>query len=76
MLGLVAHSASQDRSRSRLSALALGDVLSSFLVDMPGRNAVVTVLVMSGVAAVSVLSMAVAVARGLSIDPAAALREE
>jgi high-affinity Fe2+/Pb2+ permease len=57
-------------------ALILGGAIASLLYEVRPRDPIVLTTVLAIVAAVGVVSVAVATARGLQIDPAAALRDE
>ena len=59
-----------------VGALALGDVIASLLFEVRPRDPVVLATVTTVVGLVGILATLTAVRRGLSIDPAAALREE
>jgi predicted permease len=59
-----------------LGALGLGNVLASMLVDTRSRDPLALAAVVVTVGAAALLSMIVAMRRGLAIDPASALRDE
>jgi hypothetical protein len=57
-------------------ALILGGAIASLLYEVRPRDPIVLTIVLGIVAAVGIVSVAVATTRGLQIDPAAALRDE
>jgi predicted permease len=59
-----------------VGALALGSVVASLLYEIHPRDPVVLAVVVGIVAAVGILSAAVATINGLRIEPAAALRDD
>jgi putative ABC transport system permease protein len=59
-----------------VGALALGDVVASLLFEVRPRDPYIIAAVTTIVGVVGLLAAMMAVRRGLSIDPAAALREE
>jgi ABC-type antimicrobial peptide transport system permease subunit len=58
------------------AAVALGGVVASQLFEVRARDPLVIAATVTLVTAVGMLTCAVAAKQGLSIDPAAALREE
>ena len=57
-------------------ALALGGVVASFLFEVPARDPLVITAVVGIVGSVALLTCGLAARQGLSVDPAAALRDE
>jgi predicted permease len=59
-----------------VGALAAGGILANFLFEVQARDPVIVSAVVAVVGTVSVLACGIATRQGLSIDPAAALRDE
>ncbi len=59
-----------------VGALAAGGVLANLLFEVQARDPLILSVVVAVVGSVSVLACSVATRQGLSIDPAAALRDE
>jgi hypothetical protein len=58
-----------------VGARALGNVVASLLFEVQARDPIVLVGVTTGVALIGLAATALATRRGLTLDPAAALRQ-